>query len=262
MALPKSGNGADELKRCDKNKYLRLLGKLVFIPERSRPDIGFAVSYGSSRNANPTEEDWERLLRIVAYLKHTKDLALTYRQDPRARGDGTINKELVKVVAYCDASYNLYEDGKSQSGYVIAFPTGDNAEDKAAVHARSFKQGRITLSSTESELEAVFELVKEIKWWRNFLEEIGFEQGEATTIYEDNKSTIQLCTNFSGNMGKTKHYILRIKYVNQQVQEQQEIELKYIESDDNISDILTKASFSSPLFARLCRQMLGLEESG
>jgi len=162
-ALPKSGNGVDEPKRCDKNKYLRLLGKLVFIPERSRPDIGFAVSYGSSRNANPTEEDWERLIRIVAYLQHTKDMALTYRQDPRARGDGTINKELVKVVAYCDASYNLYEDGKSQSGYVIAFPTGDNAEDKAAVHARSFKQGRITLSSTESELEAVFELVKEIQ---------------------------------------------------------------------------------------------------
>jgi hypothetical protein len=90
---------------------------------------------------------------------------------------------------------------------------------------------------------------------------MGFQQGEATTIYEDNKSTIQLCTNFSGNMGKTKHYILRIKYVNQQVQEQQEIELKHIDSDDNISDILTKGSFSSTLFARLCRQMLGLEES-
>ena len=65
-----------------------------------------------------------------------------------------------------DASWDSTADAKSFSGILI-YRNGD------LVHWRSRKQATVALSSTESELEAMREGLKEISWISDLLNEIG-----------------------------------------------------------------------------------------
>jgi len=54
-------------------------------------------------------------------------------------------------------------------------------------YARSTKQGLVTLSSTEAEICAAVEAVKDVIWFYNILAEIGFPQeGPTTIVHVDN----------------------------------------------------------------------------
>jgi len=234
---------------CNKEDYAHIIGKLHQLPLKSRPDLTFSINYLASKLAHPTNNDMSGLIRIIDHLQITESLCLTYHRHPLAKGDGTLNKDLVKLKAFCDASFNMYSDSKSQSAFIITINEG------ASIYAYSGKQKRVTLSSTESEHEAIFELVKEISWWRNFLDELGFSQMAPTTIFEDNKSTITLCENFSGNQKRTKHYILRINYINEQVNNLV-IQFEHLPTHKQIADILSKHTDAST-FTSLRDSVLG-----
>jgi hypothetical protein len=75
-------------------------------------------------------------------------------------------------------------------------------------------------------------------WTRNFLLELGFEQIQATTVFEDNQSTIKLISK-PGNGNKTKHIDLRFNFIRDQVA-QNSINIEYLPTAEMISDILTK----------------------
>ena len=125
----------------------------------------------------------------------------------------------------------------------------------------SFKQTRVTTSSTESEIEAIFELTKEVLWWRMFLDEIGFPQTESSTIYNDNMSTIHMLSTPLKNDKKAKHYILRINFVKDNVTDTKEVALEYVPTAQNFADILTKSP-TAALFIPLCQRMLeGAQQS-
>jgi hypothetical protein len=57
------------------------------------------------------------------------------------------------------------------------------------------------------------EAVKELEWFRLLMDELGFPQTKPNVMFEDNKSTITLATEFSGNMKRTKHFISSINYL-------------------------------------------------
>ena len=79
---------------------------------------------------------------------------------------------------------------------------------------------------------------KEVMWTRNFLFKLGFEQLQATTVFEDNQSTIKLISK-PGNGNKTKHIDLRFNFIRDQVA-QNTIQIEYLPTTEMISDILTK----------------------
>ena len=66
----------------------------------------------------------------------------------------------------CSTDASLDSTAKSFSGILI-YRNGD------LVHWRSKKQATVALSSTESELEAMMEGLKEIPWMSDLLNEIG-----------------------------------------------------------------------------------------
>jgi hypothetical protein len=112
--------------------------------------------------------------------------------------------------------------------------------------ARTMKQSNVTLSSTESENSAAVEAIKDILWFRQLFEELGFPQ-----------SMIHLAENFSGNHKKVKHFMTRINFLIEQVH-MNHIKFQHVSSDKNVADILTK-----PLgpceFLRLRPHLLGAE---
>ena len=73
---------------------------------------------------------------------------------------------------------------------------------------------------------------------RGFLEELGFKQLKPTVIFTDSQSAKTLIDSFQiGN--NSAHMVMRLNYLHEQVLNKN-IELKYINTDDQVADILTK----------------------
>jgi len=58
-------------KPVDVGKYKSLLGSLLYIVIKSRPDIAYAVNQASRNCEQPTTIDYKALLLILQYLKST-----------------------------------------------------------------------------------------------------------------------------------------------------------------------------------------------
>ena len=61
-----------ECKEC----FHTWVAKGLFLCKRARPDIQPAIPFLCSRVNNPDQEDWKKLLRVMAYLHDTQDIPL------------------------------------------------------------------------------------------------------------------------------------------------------------------------------------------
>ncbi|CAN0098988.1 unnamed protein product, partial [Heterosigma akashiwo] len=118
-------------------------------------------------------------------------------------GGGTILR------AYCDADFCTDRiDGKSVTGYI-------------------------------AEYLALGECAKDVMWLRYLLAELGFKQIKPTTVNEDNTACISWATEITVTR-KNRHLHVNYHYVRELVQ-QKEIEVKYINTSEQVGDLFTKA---------------------
>ena len=73
-----------------------------------RPDLAFALSKMSQRQASPRQKNLDALLHIVRYLHGTRDRGLILR-----RGDSSSAATLVRLRGYIDMSFACHGNGKS-----------------------------------------------------------------------------------------------------------------------------------------------------
>ena len=83
---------------------------------------------------------------------------------------------------------------------------------------RSSTQGLISHSSTESEIIALDEAVRELQFLLPLLADFGYKIAVPVTIAHDNLSAIQL-TQASHYNPRTKHIAIRFMYINQLIRE-------------------------------------------
>jgi hypothetical protein len=205
----------------------------------SRPDLRYAVSFLATRCVSPSSQDWKRAQRVAQYLCSTRHLGLTFQCDKD-----------IQLMAYMDASYAGHEDAKSHSGMVLTL-----GPSSGPIYSKSTKQTITALSSTEAEMDAVCAGCTTVVAARRLLGELGFTQKDATPVYEDNMSTIAL-TRGTGNWGRTKHFSVRYNFVRQLVEENA-ICMKYIASEEQVADLLTK-ELPARIFIPLRNRLLGL----
>lgn len=207
----------DEEKFEDRELFQSALGCLTYLTMTTRPDIAFAVNQAAKGLNDPKQSDWTRVKRIMRYLKGTAALALTFSKESSP-----------KIVGYCDASFA--EDGgrKSTTGYFFTASGG-------AISWRSKKQEHVTISTTESELIALSDAMKEAMWLRRFELQI---HTSPTVIFQDNQSAIMLQQN-RAHSHRTKHMDLRYLFGEEKVT-LGIIELKYLETANMPADTLTK----------------------
>lgn len=99
----------------DNQVYQQIVGKLLYLAVNSRPDISASISILSRKTANPSQQDWNELKRVVRYLKGTCDMKL------RLSNIG----EPSELVGYADADWaECREDRKSNSGYIFQYNGG------------------------------------------------------------------------------------------------------------------------------------------
>ena len=231
VKMTKSTDDDDDL--ADQTLYQQILGSLMYLAIATRPDIAAAISTLSQFASRPNQTHYQALKRLLRYLRGTSNYELTLgrqSQDNHERNDVRLPLELT---GYSDASWgNDHDTRRSYSGYV--FLLGDSP-----ISWSSKRQSTVALSTTEAEYIALTQACKEAMWLRQLLSELSFDQSmTATTIYEDNQSTIALAKNPVYH-ARSKHIDIQHHYIREKVQSQ-EITLEYITTDDMIADIFTK----------------------
>ena len=209
--------------------YSELVGCLMFLATRTRPDIAFAVGVLSQHMANPRKDHWTSLKRVLRYLKGTSSLGLCLK-------GGRI------LQAYTDADWaGDKQERKSRSGMSIYL-----GED--LVSWKSSQQKCVALSSSEAEFIALHSAATETIWLRKVLHELGSPQDDPTALYADNNGALAWAGD-NASRKRAKHIDIRWNYTNTLV-DAGEIAPTKIPSGENKADIHTKALSKAPFELR------------
>ena len=188
--------------------YVSTVAQLMYLAQMTRPDILLAVNTLAQFQRGKVEErgsllykglrhhHFKALVNILDYLRGTYDLGMFYTKPvceapivmiPSIAEEitSTMERREPLIQGYADASYGREYDRRSRSAYVFMV-------FGSAVSWIFKKQTTTAQSSTEAELLALTEGVKEAKWMKALLTELGFSQPLATPIFEDNQSVIAI----------------------------------------------------------------------
>jgi hypothetical protein len=202
------------------HRYCELVGSLLYLANTTRPDIAQAVGVLSRYRGTPTTAHMQEGLRVIRYLKGTRDFALQ------------LGGSDVPIIGYVDADYAGDLDMRaSTTGFVFQVYGG-------SVLWGSKKQTGTATSTVEAEFRAASHAVKEATWLRGFLEEIHVSVWK-TPLYCDNAGCIRHLQN-PINSRFTKHVAVSFHHARGAVI-QGEVEIKYVASQLNLADLFTKA---------------------
>ncbi|UYV65505.1 hypothetical protein LAZ67_3004542, partial [Cordylochernes scorpioides] len=190
----------EDEENCQDLPYRELIGGLLYISQRTRPDIAYAVSQLARYCSKYTRKHWVAAKRILRYLKSSEHLGITYRRTGE------------QLCAYSDADWGTnLEDRKSTSGYVVMFAG-------APILWRSSKQTVTALSTMEAEYISLSSSVREVTWIRVFLNhlDISHNMVEPTPVWCDNQAAIAHAKSYISR-SKTRHIAIRYHFVREKV---------------------------------------------
>ncbi|KAJ9560716.1 hypothetical protein OSB04_005876 [Centaurea solstitialis] len=200
----------------------------------------------TDKDCPSSKEEIEEMDRIpyasavgsLIYLRGTSKLGITF-------GNGE-----PMLVGYTDSDMAGNKDNmKSTSGYLMTFAGG-------AMSWQSRLQKCVALSTTEAEYMAATEACKELLWLKRFMQELGFTQ-QRYMVLCDNQSAIHLAKNTMFHK-RTKHIDVRYHWIRDALEDKM-FELEKVHTDDNGSDMLTKALASEKL--NICCSIAGMANS-
>ena len=231
-------------KNCDvavnDTDYRKKVGKLLYLSTASRPDLCYAVCRLSQNCSKPMSNHMCALKKVYRYLVGTYDYKLDYSKTGKC------------IEVFSDADYGGDRlDRTSTSGYVVKL-------GGAAISWSARKQRSPATSTLEAEYLAMTDTVKETKWLMYFLTEIGQEEFVKLpcVINVDNQAAISLVGNCCLTE-KSKHIDIKCHFMRYEV-EKGYIQFKYVMSNNNVADIMTKP-LSTVKFKNFVH-VLGLKE--
>jgi hypothetical protein len=208
------------LDKANRERFHSTVAKLLYIAKHGRPDILLSISFLCTRVTAPTVQDDEKLMRVLKYLRGTKELVLTLEAD-----------NLHVVDAYIDASFATHVDMKGHTGTYVTM-------GKGAVIAKSSKQKIVCKSSTEAELVGLSDSLTPVIWLRNLLGALGYTM-DASIVHQDNMSTIHLSEKGRSTSQRTRHMNIKYFYVKDRI-DKKEVKVIYTPTEQMIADFFTK----------------------
>lgn len=203
----------------------------------TRPELGFCISALSKVLANPAKAHWYAGLRVLRYLKGTKDVKLELGG----------RRELI---AFSDADWaGDIDDRRSTGGYAFVIGQG-------AVSWSAKRQPTVALSTLEAEYMAMTQATKEAIWLQGFLRELRYPI-PPIRILGDNQGALATAQNPVYH-ARTKHIDIQHHFVREAVANGV-ISVSYVPTAIMAADILTKP-ISRDMHIAHCRT-LGLELS-
>jgi hypothetical protein len=102
-----------KLSKDKEEEFHTAVNKGLFASTIARPDIQPTISFLCTRVREPTEEDWNKLQRLMKFLNATQNDVLTLRAD----GSNVIKWHI-------DAAFAVHPDFKSHTGSVASLGKG------------------------------------------------------------------------------------------------------------------------------------------
>jgi len=229
----------------ERQRYMEIVGTLMYAAISTRPDIAHAVHYLASHMQSPTHRHALAAERVLRYLAGTKAVGLVFGKhngdnvgDSRGRGA----QVQVDVCAFSDADWaNSKRDRKSITGWVAKI-NGD------PVSWSSKKQRVVALSTCEAELYAEAAAIQEVLWLRGLLRELGLQLSTGSLVYGDNQSALAASSN-GVKSERTKHVDVKYHFITETV-ENGHVKLKWVPTQQQQADIFTKP-LHAPAFLHL-----------
>lgn len=228
---------------ADATRYRSLVGALMYLMVCTRPDICFAVNQLTRHFQLPQAHHWEAALRVLAYLKATKRLGLSF---PGGYGEETMRayfkgvRELTDsegvsagLIGWSDADWAGDEqDRKSTSGYLVQMESG------AILSYGCRKQSITADSSAVAELIALDLVSKEVLWQKKLYEQLFQRSAGTVPIMEDNQAAKTLAESHKFSQ-KVKHLATRYFACREKV-DHKDISVDWVRSSEQLADIFTK----------------------
>jgi hypothetical protein len=205
--------------------YSSAVGAVMHLAVMTRPDIAHAVQRVSQFMHNPGKSHWSAVQKLLKYLKSTKDSVLTLGGLPEE------GQPLFR--AYSDADFaNSPDHGKSITGYALFLGRG-------CFSWSSKKQGATADSTRSAEYFAAHAASKEIIWFRQLSDQLGFNlTSDPTILYTDSNSAISNINTMAIN-STNKHIKVSYHWIREQVQ-LGHIKTEWVPSKENVADVFTK----------------------
>lgn len=204
-----------------RKSYQKMIGSLMDIATKTRPDISTAVGILAQDVSKPNKFLMKSVHRVFGYLKRSASYGLM-----PTKLDG------LKMELYCDSDYAGERHWrKSRTGWVVLV-------NGCAVSLSSHKQSCNAISATEAEYVAMSECAQEVKWFRLLLAEIGMDMSDPTPLFSDNVAA-QTWAGGPQKMKRAKHIDTRYHFVRCCVKGNT-IDQREVDSEDNAADGFTK----------------------
>ena len=229
-------------KLCDPTRYQELTGSLNHLAVFSRPDISFAVSKLAQFNANPSMTHWKAGLRVLRYLKATRNYCITYKRSSIP----------TRVFGYAGADYGSDPNDRiSYTGYVFMCNGGP-------ISWNSHKQSTVAHSTMEAEYMALSDASREALARKQFGQELKVRSSSSPiTILSDNQSALEIAEN-PANYRKAKHIDIRYHAIRHYLRNDL-ITVDYVPTNAQAADIFTKPL--GPFKYHKCLELLGLRNT-
>jgi len=252
-----------QLKETMGFNYRQVIGEVIFPMMKCRPEIAPHAIKLSQYMENPATEHYQAIRDLVAYLAATINDGIYYWRKkpvmelpigpmPTLHNDNYIMPDNTPqedaLYGYVDSDWGADSNHrKSISGIILMYAGG-------VVGYRCKYQDVIAHSSTEAEFTAACDAGKMILFFRSILEDLGFEQNNATVLYEDNNGAL-LMANAQQPTRRTRHMDIK-KFALLDWVERDLMLLKTIKTAENAADGMTKA-LSRQLFNRHADTIMG-----
>ena len=196
----------------------RITGELLWLSQRTRIDVAFAVGLMSSWASKAPAYVSKIGLRILAYLAHTKHLRLSLAAE-----------DSFGLGVFTDASFAPFGE-RSISGITVQL-------GNRCVFWKSRRQTLVSLSTAECELIAACEgvvLAQSVQALANEL--LGEDLG--ITLRVDNVAAIILAE--GGGSQRTRHLRVRANFLKEMI-EDNKLQVRHCPGEGQLADALTKA---------------------
>jgi len=206
---------------ADPKPYRRLVGRLIYLTH-TRPDLCYSVHVLSQFMQTPREAHWDAALRVVRFLQGTSGQGILL----------SANSDLTLTV-FCDSDWaSCPLTRRSLSAFVVLL-------SGSPISWKTKKQDTVSHSSAEAKYRAMAVALREIKWLRRLLKELGIEQHAPTRLFCDSKAAIHIAANPVFHE-RTKHIESDCHSVRDAVRDGI-IETQHVRTTEQLADVLTKA---------------------
>ena len=223
----------DESPPIDPKRYMQIVFLLLWMSlSAGRLDIALPVNELTQHASCPTEDDWEKVMRVVGYLKAYPSLGIALGEEDFQGPDDEL---VLSVVA--DAAHGVYPEGHSHGGFILQVGTPGLA-NHCVVHWASSKAKTLSRASMGSEVQYLLMAADRAEFLRQALISVHLSVPTPMLFFTDSSSSIMTMRR-SKLSSRMIHEIIRNNYLKQLV-EKGVITLEHVRTEVCKADLLTK----------------------